>query len=197
MGAFRRAESHGLRPHGAERVAAPDHAPGVPAPCRQSFLDARTAARRGLRAAASASVWETKCHFRNDMRSFIINWRLPTALEGMETTPPSNSSPFWISIWSQESPVNQVIPTITNWGVFPSVDTQQIYLEIVSDILRWICNRAPCTRQGQNSRLPRATSPCPPDAGSWPPATHTHTHTHTHTRLALRAYFLKLHNLLM
>ena len=74
----------------------------------------------------------------NPMWLLIIDRRSPTRLEGIETAPPSNSSPLWIVICSRETPENQLI--LLQTGNFSQVQTQQVCFEIAFGGAHRVCN---------------------------------------------------------
>lgn len=114
----------------------------------------------------------------NPMWLFIIDRRSPTRLEGIETAPPSNSSPLWIAIWSRETPENQLI--LLQTGNFSQVQTQQVCFEIAFGGVHHVC-KGPTTQP-----LPyrdRASS-----SRGQRPAPRCHSHGQRHGQL-LRRYF--------
>lgn len=83
------------------------------------FPRARAAARQGLREAASGFRLGNETSHRESHAVIGDQQEISSGTGRNKTKPPSTSSPFRISIWSQEIPVNPAILTIANCGLFP------------------------------------------------------------------------------
>lgn len=135
------------------------------------FPRARAAARQGLREAASGFRLGNETSHRESHAVIHDQQEISSGTGRNETKPPSTSSPFRISIWSQEIPVNPAILTIANCGLFPRCT-----------VGRFIRRRSLTFRAlwGTGERHPRPRSSSRPALPV--PATRWRGHRQTHVR---------------